>query len=662
MAVAYDAVRAEQVRLKYRNLNRAAVDLLPLNVFDAIPGDADGLLPQDKVRAALDIRIPLFSDRHTRAPNLLTLEWWPNSASDWLVVWEEDIPGSIALPDASFPLSRTIPLNIFENYEGKFLVRYRVRNWQDFDLERESPTVPVTIDRLGPIHPQTPQAVEGTPPVVTTDILVRDGGLKCTIPDFVEDKKDFVRVQVGLMDKPPESAGEFPSLVVFDALLPLDRQVLLPRSYVENFGSKLQYVVYYLFDKAGNRSERSYDKSVQVALGELPSGLSPCRVPLNEDGFIDRADGATPVWVEIDEYGGWETSDGPVIYFGNQTLARTSVGAHGRFPIRINVPWRYVRDAYDFVAGGAQPIVVDYTIYRGDYPTRSPSATPVVLHLAIPGPGSPDPEPINPVLDKLRFLSFSGSDSELTLADKDEPAAASFNLPDGIVAGDRFVLFYNDLAISSPAYVVTGTDIPGRQITFVIPWDDIKLAPVMTGLEMFYRFTRPGFANPQESVRTLIDVLVEVVDLPEPVFLRAFDIGGGYKVFNCNSLVDDGSGAWGVKVRIPPSSYLKAGVVVKFHWQTYGPDGSTELPGTTIDEERAVTAEEETLGMEWFIDYDTYLKPTYLPGPGSGEGKSRYSIEIRGTEEESDLVDIMIGVFESTGSGNDHCRIPRPGP
>lgn len=661
MARSYDASKAEQVRKHYRESRFVAVDLSPPGLVDKIPGDADGLMPHDKVDAPLEIDIPLFSDRHSVVPNLLTVEWLPASSSEYLFVSEEDIPGSGTLPDDRFPLRKQLPLSLFENYEGKFEFRYRVRNWNDHTKERESPPVPVTIDRIGPIRPATPEAIVGVPALVTSDILTRDGGLKCEIPDFTEDKKEFVWVVVGLMDKPPESAADFPALVVIDELLKSSREILIHEPYITAIGSKLQYLVYYLFDKAGNRSERSYDRSIQVALGELPSGLSSCEVPLaDDDGFIDRADGAMPVKVHIPEYTDWQTTDGIVIEFGNQTLARTPVGAHLEFPLEITIPWWRVSAAYDFLAGGPQDIQVDYRVFRGDYPTRSPAPTPATLILELPGPENPNPEPINPVLDVIRFLSFSLSDSELTIGDIDEDATAFFKLPDNVVANDVFTITYNNRVISSAPYTVSGSEDPNQEVSRSIPWDDIKLTPVMTGLEMFYTFTRPGFVNPQESKRTAIDVLVEVVDLPEPLFPKAVDLGGGYKIFNCTSLEED-SGVWGVKVHIPVSNHLKEGVLVKFYWQTYGPDGTTPLPDTRIEEERQVSLAEESAGMDWFVAYETYLKPTYVPGTSSsGEGKAMYSLPVRGVDESSEWEDVIIGVFESTGSGNDHCVIPRP--
>lgn len=654
MASSYEALTAEQVRLNYRKQYVASDSLTEPTIVDAIPGDADGLMPIGKINADLRVEIPLFTQRPLPGlpfTNTLYLEWLPEGSNQYLLLAEEEIPDSTQLPDEEFPLERVIPLSVFANYEGKFQYRYRVKNWNDSG-QRMSLPVPVTIDRIGPIRPATPQSINVVEPLITTTVLDRDNGVKCIVPDFVEDKKDFVRVVVGLMERPPESETEFPSLVVYDALLPASREVLLPKSYVTTIGSKLQYIVYYLFDKAGNRSERSYSRHMQVALGELPSGLQPCEVPLAADGLIDRADAAVPTKVHIRQYNGWETGDGIVISWGNQELGRTTVGAHLPFDLTISVPWSRLSGAYDFLLGGVQSIAVDYKVYRGDYPTSSPSSIPVAVDLDIPGPENPDPEPVNPDLDVIRFLSSEGSSTELTEDDIGNDAEGFVNLYDDPEVGDTLTLYYNGRAISSPPYVVDGSESANQEIPFIIPWRDIELTPVMTGLKMYYTLTRAGFNNPQESDRTTIDVVVEVVRLPDPVF-------PGFLI-NCNSLVEEG-GQWGIKIHIPPSSYLTRGVLVKFQWQTYEAIADTPFPGIPmLDGERSVSPQEEQNGMDWFVSYDTYLKPTYGNGNNAARGKAQYYIPVRGVPVPSELVEAYIGVFEVVGPGNDHCVIPRP--
>jgi len=127
-------------------------------------------------------------------------------------------------------------------------------------------------------------------------------------------------------------------------------------------------------------------------------------------------------------------------------------------------------------------------------------------------------------------------------------------------------------------------------------------------------------------------------------------------VINCNSLVEK-DGEWGIVIHIPKSAYLKEGTDVKAEWITYD-STNTEIPGTKYLETLTVSEAEEANGIDWLVPYVQCLKPTY---PGSfGIGKTKYSIVVRGTDVPSQTVQAYIAVFEADGSGNDHCRIPRP--
>jgi hypothetical protein len=92
---------------------------------------------------------------------------------------------------------------------------------------------------------------------------------------------------------------------------------------------------------------------------------------------------------------------------------------------------------------------------------------------------------------------------------------------------------------------------PNEVIDFVIPWSDIERTPVMEDLPIYYTLTHQDFANPQESNRTTIDVLVEVVDLPEPDFPAA-DFPNN--IANCSSLKRKVAGGteWGIFVHTAP--------------------------------------------------------------------------------------------------------------
>lgn len=648
MANSYKELTAEQVRIDYRK-QFSRVNLVPPDIIDAFPGDADGLMPKIYISAAIKVEIPEWPDRLADQPSdpqdTLYLEWLPSSSADYLPVRpSESIPGSVTLPSSNFPLKREIPLTIFNSYEGTFQFRYRLKMWNNDEVHASAP---ITIDRTGPLWPAVPLAMI-VPSLITTETLDQDNGVICQIPDFAEEKKDFVRVAVAWMDTIPEDESDFPELVAFWDVLPADRKVLVPKRFVTNIGSKTHYVVYFLYDKAGNRSEMSLPKPVLVALGELPADLEKCSVPLAADGLIDRADAAEttgPTRVHIKLYTGWDSNDDIVIKWGDKEV-KTTVGAH--LPdVKIDVPWSILKETYDFVTGGNQTVTVDYVVYRGDYPTASPGNISVVQNFEVPGPENPDPKPINEDLELIRFQSFSNSSTELTPADIGKDATGYIELYDNPKIGDVLTLVYNGEVVSPP-YTVTGNEAPNQEVPITILWSVIEKTLVMTDLPMYYILTRPGVPNPQESLRRTINVIVERVDLPEPTLPG--------NPINCTHLLEKNS-TWGINVHIPPSNYLKVGAHVIAVWNSYELDGVTALPKTYLIEELPVTSVEEQGGINWFIPYDKCLKPTYGgSGNSGGRGKVAYGITIRGETVASDVVGVLIGVFENNG----HCAIPRP--
>jgi hypothetical protein len=591
---------------------------------------------------------------------LLTLEYTHAGVPGYLPIGDpEEIPMDV--PNSDFPLIRAIPLAIFAEYEGTFKFRYRVGLSNGGDTV--SIDAPVTIDRTGPIRPNWPESMRVDESLITDATLLRDGGVKCEVPDFIEDKKDFVRVVVGWMSKFPETEAEFPELVAYNDLLPPNRVVTVPAKFVTGIGSQNQYVVYFLFDKAGNRSEMSFAKLVPVALGELPSALKPCSVPLADDGLIDRADAAFPTWVVIPEYSGWQGRDGIEVLWGSKYLARTSVENHGSFPLRIEMPWVHMEAAYDFDSSTPeQPVAVDYKIFRGDYAFDSPGEISVNTNFKIPGPDNPSPEPINDLLKVIRFQSSQGSDRELILPGDDGQDATGFIELSGasvLVAGDVLTLYYNGIAVSSPPYIIQPSDAPGTEIPISIPWADIERTLVMDALPLHYTLTRPGLINPQESPRTYIKVELEKIELPPAIFpLRPGSTT--IHMITCEHLLEE-NGEWGVHIKIPASQYLLQDVNVELSWRTYAADGTTALPGTEYTETITVSAAQQQNGIDWFIPNTTCLMPTFRPQASTtGQGKVTYSINVRGTPVPSPVSAGYILVYEDTGSGVAHCKLTRP--
>lgn len=659
---------AEQVRTNFRkSLRKVADPLIKATIVDAIPGDDDNLLPSDKNDSGIRVEIAEWPERDfTNLSSTLRLEIKFSDDTEYVPVGEpEEVPNS--KPSDEFPHETVIPLDTIKNHEGTFWLRYRVTYWNS--EVGESIETPVTRDTLGPLQPnEAPKAMIIAEPLITDATLLRDGGVKCVVPPFVEDKKEFVKVAVGWMDKIPEDESEFPDLVAFFDLLPQPSQeVTVPANWITDLGSKTQYAVYFLFDKAGNRSQMSLPKTVGVALGTLPADMEVCEVPLEkQDGLYDRADAGILETVVIEDYTGSDKDDGIVIKWHNATLARTSVGAHMPFPLTIKLPWSVKRDQYNFAGTQLQTIDVDYIIYRGDEPFPSPGVVKVNTDYKIAGPENPDPGPINPDLELIVFESSEGSATELIPDDNGNDATGHIKLFDLPVpqVGDFLTLVYNGTPVLPP-YEIKAGDTPGKVIPYPIPWTGvIEKTMVMDQLPMYYTLTRTGLNNPQESLRTFIDVTLETVDLPEPEFLDPAnpDPSKPLTILNCRHLREV-NGTWGYAVHIPKSTYLKAGEWITLSWMSFAQDSTTPIDGTDHNDRFQIDANQEANGIDWLIPNDKCLAPVYRPPVASGGyGKVIYSIDVRGTARSSDLVSVIIGMFEEypPGSGNGHCKLTRP--
>ncbi|MGY2262507.1 hypothetical protein [Pseudomonas sp. SDO55104_S430] len=654
---------AEQVRSDYRKQlfrARRQEELAPPDMTDIIEGDADGLIHIDFADDPIRFTVKEWADRPV-FPNILVNTLFVEMRritvpeSQYVQISAEEFGNTTDFPSSNFPLEKEIPLHLTAGIEGKFQLRCRLEPWNLSPIIDSLPA-PFELDRTGPIRPGVPKSIIVHEPLITEEVLARDKGINCEVPDFEEEKKGAVTLAVALLKEPPTEEPDREELVFLGGL-PLTRQITIPEASVRKLGSMLMYIVYFLYDKAGNRSDMPYPTPVQVALGKLPMDPDSCSVPLAEDdGVIDRADAAFPTTVWIDPIADYQEADGIVITWGGTRLPRTAISAHLPFPLTITVPRDVINGEYDFAGADSQPIKVDYEVYRGDYSIPSKASITVNVNLKVAGPPDPGPGPENPLLGLVEFLSSSGSSTELVPADIGEDAQGTITLTkdilDHVLAGDLLTLYWNGEAVSSPAYAIVGTETVDQKIPIVIPWADIEKVPVIKQLPLHYTITRPGLINPQQSLPTLIDVEVEIVKLPDIEFPNKHP---DRDLINCDGL-EEKDGEWGIYVKIPVSNYLKEGVEVDVSWATFDWDDVTLLPDTDRQQRLTVTREEESNGLLWFIPYVECLKPTYDTGNQFGYGKAMYQIVVRGTDVKSELASIMIAVFEL----NAHCRIPRP--
>lgn len=643
----------EQVRQQYRERSRRA-DLEPAEIVGAVPDDPDNTMPKDKLNAPILFTIKEWTDRPIIVTppglhNKLTLEY-QLEGQPWVQIGTtEEIGNTTVFPSSKFPLERELPLDAYKSHEGNIKIKYTVENWNDQNFR--SAETSLYIDRTPPQLP-VDSAMVFKDAVITDETLDADDGAIATIPDYTEPKKASVKVALVLMNRLPQPGEDLEAFVVYYGPLPASREVKVPKQAIIDLGSTTLYTTYFLFDIALNRGEMGLPTAIFAALGPLPTGLQRCSVPLQADGVVDRADGAMPTFVQIEEITNALNNDWIVVQWGNTKLPKTPVSAQLPWALEIPMPWETLAKEYDFSSATfEQTIKVDYEILRGDYAIPSPGPIDVKVNLAIPGPENPKPTPINDDLKKPRFESFSGSDKELTKADRNKDAKAFitlFTIP-APVQGQLLTLYYNNKAASSQPYTIKGDEAPGSEVEMTIPWADIDLYPVAKDLPLHWVLSDAGYINPQESPRTEIDVLVEEIDLPEMTFPAP--------VMNCTHLVKKGN-EWGLYLDIPKSTYLVRGAEVVAVWNTFDEDGVTEFPKAYLVETIPIGDNEEQNGARWFIPYAKCLAITYRPPNNSGGiGQAAYSINVRGEDVASDVSMFVIGMFEPDGAGNVACKI-----
>ncbi|SCY83073.1 hypothetical protein [Pseudomonas sp. NFACC37-1] len=605
-------------------------------VLDALPGDPDGLLLRRTLDAPIRIEIPIFDLGDNPAfPSSVYFQWRRENNEEY-----ETISDPVELrPDGSvtFPVPQQIEMEHFDDQEGQFLLRYRATLWagnEDYSLDTR-----VRLDRTGPyLHLQDPHDI---PPVavltsnpITDATLDAENGVEIEIPDFQDPDRDRISVAVGWTKEVPDPSEP----IVPDILLPLppSRKVTVPRDKVESLRSGTHYVTYVLIDPAQNVSKPSRVRDVPVALGGLPTNLHPHSVPLADDGLINRADASYGVTVDFRRYDNPQPEDQIVVEWGGTTLQPFPVGEVPPDTFRIPVSWNRLKQEYDFIAQGVQTVTVGYRVERAPQVVfrPTPATIDVDVDFSITGPvepGDPDPNPVNPLLDKVKIISSTDAEDELTEADFNRPARARFRAPYPIVAGDTFILYWKGVAVAHK-YVADGSERPGAEIIINITWGEIEDGGTNTKLPVYYAMTHPDSPNNEhESVTTDVWVHAVPIVLSEPAFT---DIGNS-PVLNCSHLRSVG-GVVGYRIKVSPSPFLVTGEDITLRWRPFEADGTT--PISVADKTSTIPIPEgaATAGLDWFVEYDAHVLPT---DPGSGTRHAQievdYTIPINGSPEPS---------------------------
>lgn len=657
-------LKAQQVRddyLKQRAQRHEQEGLKPADIVDAFPGDADGLLPLSVLGSAIKLKIPAWAPAPPNPePEVLVYEWKHEAEEKYTPLWREEFPTPINVP---FPLERVIDAKYFTGREGRFSFRYGVRPWNDNDIVFAADQ-PITIDRTPIYDPDDPPAVEDPGPV-NDSVLVGAGGVVLTIPDFVEEKKDFVRIAVVWAFTPPPA--DLPIIPNFVIPLPADRKVLVDRAIIEALPSGDHHVAYELFDKAGNRSRASRLRTIKVALGPLPETLLPPFVPLAPglgagDDLIDLEDAHTGVYVEVPRYDNHHHADRVVVKWGTLELPGVPVGvAVNPFPVEVPINWAHLKAQYTSDPN-TQATPVTYKIVRGttDFPLAPADAISVNVNFGYTGPENPDePNPVNPDLDPVIVRGDSGGDNHLIDTDNGKPATATLKVYDPPLKDDLITLYWNGVAVADT--VTLDAEVAGAEVTIDILWSEIAAEP-SAEVPVYYTVSHPRFANDQFSQDTTVKVDALPITLDKATFPDLANPAGQFYILNCDSLRKRaGTTEVGYRVSIPPSQYLVAGQKIDLRWVLKKGDGITEVVGSELVS-LAVTipVDADVNGMDWFVTpYSPHIYLAYDEPGHWANAEVIYTLTIAGQPVSSQSEPEIVGVYDlSTGLACDITNIP----
>jgi hypothetical protein len=616
MTKVYRKRQGEEVRRTHSQLTAARNQFGDLDkpiVVDAIPDDPDGLLPEGKARDPIRVEITEFAlEPDPPVPlefkSYLTLQWRRENEGEFYAI-HDVVEFSNRVP-VQWPKELTIETRYFPVPEDKFILRYHLIPWST--NEETSEEAPIRIDKIAPYGDRpdpedNPPAIRFTSTFITDETLTAEDGVECLIRDFADVDRDRIKVAVGWGLRPPDPGETI--IPAFWGPLPDDGKVTIPRSHVEGLGSGTHFVTYTLIDPAGNISKLSIVNSISVALGTLPTNLKPHTVPLHDDGLINRADAYAKVKVDIPLYDNPQPEDQIVVEWGSVLVPPTIVGEDPPDLFSILVSWPRLKAEYDFVTGGEQNVKVGYRVERAPQvefrPT--PETIDIKVDFSMTGPidpTDPDPNPVTPLLDKVKVIGNSGKENKLTDADFNAPATAKFKAPYPIVAGDIFTVYWNGVAVAD-TFTADGSERPGiTEISITITWDEIVDGGMHPKLPVMYVMSNPSFPhNDQESFTT--DVYVNVVPItPEaPVFPDLIP-----PFLNCVALRTVG-GVIGYRVKVPPSSYLVPGEKIQMRWRVVDSDETTPI-AVDKDEDLTIPDDAQTAGIDWFVEYDLHVLPT----------------------------------------------------
>ncbi len=503
--------------------------LVPVNTLPDVGDGQDNLLPRSEI------------------PNGITFTlspWEPMDEMGYDIYFafdDDNFPAQpvlTVLPDFD-PQDVTLALGDLRLKHGQHRVRWEVQG-HDTGNPLEGLDLPFFVDIYAPNLLQQPDRLVLPADLpnneITLEYLEENDGVTFTLPAWADPRTG---------DKFSFYINSIPFISEQDA--PADNQFTVPAADFARLAEGMLTLDYYLYDRAGNRT----DKSLVTLVYFAKSPALVLRPPIIPQGpHITLADARDGVIVQHD-FDVYTSGDSISVYW--EDLPVDSI----HYPdAATKVPLSIIK-----VPGEIYTATVYYEVQRNQRIHPSPS-TAVTVDLERVGP-EPDPdvpdEIVNPKLDPLVLVSFTGVDNTIAPPDKDQKAIITVPLYTPVNVGEVIEVFYGGIANSLGAVTLDEGDIDNGEITVDVPWTLIQTVGNGT-IDAFYHIYPDGKPeNASQSPTTPVLVTVHNLEaLPVAVFP---DRNMNLNIINC---VNE---PWlkGVNVRLAYPDF-EAGDLVELNW------------------------------------------------------------------------------------------------
>jgi hypothetical protein len=533
--------------------------------------------------------------------------------------------------------------------QGPMRLRLFVELWNS-TVPDISAAVRFIADSTPPMGQRDPLPLVITPNAITDQVLNGTGAIaKVPAYDFAE--KDLLLLWWASPEGDPIGQS------VHHLELPKNEHDFeIPAQVIREAGSGVKWVTYRLVDKAGNLSNMALPTKVQVALGELATGLKPPSVPLAEDdGVLDLTDARTGVFVHIQPFEGAQAGDTLDVWWGGTKIPQTPTWPFPGNDLKVLISPAILQQEYGS-ASGPTTLEVAYEVRRGGILMDSRQSKSITTDYYIGGPADPDPEwpdPINEALElPVLVPPVSSDDNKLLPEDYGQDATVTVLLHKDIAVGQVVKFYWDDTYLPGIDHIVAANE-PGTTISQVVKWSVIEAGT--NGIRnLWYRVYSSTPGNYWESQPQSVEV--SAVKLP----LLSFPDLNPLNLLACESLRDGSSGNGKViRVAVPDlSAYLKPGDSLELEWMPWrrfmGEEPELKLESAALIETITIDELHPITGFAWEVPYIKHILPIYDGGAIEDRiGRGRVHYRLGGGKGSSEITQGMVAMTVS----NSPCSI-----